>query len=146
MHTIDRADSSSLLDTSNLDTKNTVPIYSLTTQGSHPLVICQACNSNNEDITTTKSMLQPSFVENYLVFIPINVTMLLLSPATPQVTSPVIPHATHIPTVSPEVQDIPQSTSDRDSICYPNRIFDLHYLEKGKCTLEFLYYMWKRAL
>ena len=55
MKNVHTKDDSTVIDRQYTGTECKVPMYGLTTQGSHPLVICQPCQPNEEDLLSNKA-------------------------------------------------------------------------------------------
>ena len=122
-------DGSSQPDTPNIHVEQTTPIYEVPTEGSHPLVVCQPCNTQNEDLASVPPALP--------VMLPLGS---LASHATYSATaSPAIISATASPATSPSdgvpsnytplSEDTPQSTNANETDKCPNRIVDFEELK-----------------
>ena len=107
------------------------PLYDLTTQGSHPLVICQPCRPNGEDLLSKN----PAYATTHATpqattQATIHVSAPATTPATTQTVTQATSPASSIPTIVSEPNSIPQSTSDKKISNCPNRVIDFDHLKK----------------
>ena len=135
MKNVHTKDDSVVIDRQDTSTECNMPIYGLMIQGTHPLVICQPCRPNEEDLLSKNATYATTHATTHATpqattQATTHVTAPETTPATTQTVTQATSPASSIPTIVSEPNSTPQSTSDKKISKCSNRVIDFDHLKK----------------